>query len=660
MKVNICKKAIPLLAALVLSACATGQSQYDVAMQLDQSGKYNDAISYLEDALQQEPGNTKYQQALAEIKEKLINEYLQAGQKALASSLSLTSINKAKEQLAMAREIAPSNSKVSAFASEVKEQEDKLLASSSDLYDAAILHADSGEWTKAYFNLQQLQSRFPGYKDSFQLMTKVSKQGSETYFQEAQSLFEKDQFEKAADLLQKVFIFNPDHALARKMLTQARSNNNKEYFIDKAFQSIQEKKWDQGITAYERALAFDPADDTLKDLIRQVKGRAVGHSVQTARQQMGGNRLFLAFETFALAKKFSAKRDRNKLNKLRQDLTKKAELQAKGFADKQRYGSAWFWYKQIKAIEPGYPQIFHKIQGVEDEIKESVRKSIAIFDFHSPSSHQDAGIIVANNLITYLFKNASGDIKILERENLKSILEEMKLGQIGVVSSASAQEMGQVYGIDQAIMGSVLIYTVDSSQSEGTKTVRYQIGMKIEDNIDYLNWKARHPSPTLEALKEAPLAKVKTPEYTEKEYKVSQHKKIGLIQISFRIVDVATGENIQVKTLEKKEVVMDDTCAGLKEAGITFDPLDMPTDTELLQKITNEVVAELGRETLRPMENLEQRYFQEGEKHLRRRDNSAAAESFVQAIFDERMKRIQESPLSRKAMEYLREIFREQ
>nr|MBC8392755.1 hypothetical protein [Deltaproteobacteria bacterium] len=276
-----------------------------------------------------------------------------------------------------------------------------------------------------------------------------------------------------------------------------------------------------------------------------------------------------------------------------------------------------------------------------------------------PSDSEDAGGRVANNLITFLFKSASGDIKILERENLKSILEEMKLGQIGVVSAQSAKEMGLVYGIDVAIMGSVLLYKVDSTESPGTKTVRYKVGEKIEDNIEYLNWAAKHPKPTPEELAQAPAAKIKVPEYAEKDYKVSEHRKVGFVQLSFRIVDVRTGENIQARDIEAKQTVEDQTSSGVPEAGVKFDPLEISTDTELLKKLTEEVVAELGREVLRPLQNLEKKYFQEGETHLRRRDKMMAAERFVDAIFDENLKRIQGSPLAKKALENIDEIFAE-
>jgi hypothetical protein len=70
------------------------------------------------------------------------------------------------------------------------------------------------------------------------------------------------------------------------------------------------------------------------------------------------------------------------------------------------------------------------------------------------------------------------------------------------------------------------------------------------------------------------------------------------------------------------------------------------------------VVAELGREGLRPVRNLEKTYFQAGEKHLQRRDYLRAAESFVDAIFDEKMKMIQGSPMTQKAFQNIQDAFR--
>ena len=660
------KKAAFLMAillvclAFILYGCVTtGKKQYDIGMQLSQAGKEKEAIAYLEQAIADEPQNQQYQQALADLKERLVNKYVSAASQALESQMPLTiaALNEAKEEFAKAQEIYPSHPAVINFQKTLDQQEQVFLSEVKALYTEAKSYIEAQEWTQAYFNLQQVQSRFPNYEDSFQYLTRAIDNGSRAYYETAKARFDDDDIKGAKDYLRKALAIKGDHQASRELMVQVIERDHKGYFIQKAKKEIQARKWDRAIIAYKTAVEYDPDDQSLIALASHVETQAADFYIQKARNQMENGWLFQAYESYALASKYSGNPPSYELNTLRDDLCSWINHAAEKRKADGQYGTAWYCYKRIGSISPDYPNIFYLTQEMEDKITQRVKKSIAVFDFGSPSDFSDAGVIVANNLITFLFKTASGDIKILERENLKSILEEMKLGQIGIVSSNSAKEMGRVYGIDLAIMGSVLLYKVDSSSSQGTQTVRYRVGTKIEDNIAYLNWLAKHPKPSRQELEKAPPAKVTTPQYAEKDYIVSKHKKIGFVQISFRIVDVSTGENIQVKTIERKTVVEDKGSAGVPEAGVKFDPVEIPSDTELLQVLTVEVVTELGREALRPLQNLEKAYFEQGEQHLRRRENLWAVENFVNTIFDEKLKMIQGSPVTQRSAEHLDTIF---
>ncbi len=650
---------IAFLIAVFVFSCATGKKEYDIGKQLSTAGKYKEAIAYFEQAIAKEPGNKEYEAALAGIKANLINSYVQQAKRALTNREPLTmgAVNIAKDKLAQAMGIEPGSLEVKKLSAFIEKEQNSLISTVNTLYSEAKQYMEAKQWLKAYFNLQQIQDRFPNYEDSYQLLRQIRDTGSDDFYEKALVLFETEDFKGARNYLEKTLSLKPDHKLARALVKTVNQQDNKEYFIEKARESVLALKWDGAVAAYERALEYDPDNQDLRQLITHVRAKAGEFYIRKARNQTDQGWLMKAFNNFDLADKYIKDNADFQLNSLRKDLATRAGFTAEQFKEQGLYGSAWYWYGKIKKIDPEYPKIFFLTQGVEDNIRQRVQKSIAVFDFSSPSNSEDAGVIVANNLITYLFNTASGDIKILERENLKSILEEMKLGQIGVVSGDTAKQMGQVYGIDVAIMGSVLLYNVDSTVSEGTKSVRYKIGTKIEDNIEYLNWIAKNPHPTPEQLVNAPAAKVKIPEYTEKEYKVSKYKKVGFVQLSFRIVDISTGENIRVKTIESKEIAEDETSSGLPDAGINFDPLEISTDTELLQKMTSKVVSDLGREALRPLQNLEKNYFQKGTKFLRRRNNLKAAENFINAVFDEKMKRIQGSPMTKKALENLDEIF---
>ena len=653
--------ALWLTAGALLMACAAGQQQYKTAMQLESAGKYTDAIAYLEEALAKEPNNQQYRRDLARIKNLVVQQYVQEGEKALSAAganVTKSVLDAAKIPLERARSVDAANPDVQRLSQDYSRAEDALLAEVSRLYGEAKQYMDGQQWMEANFNLQQIQSRYPNYENSSRMLMTAAIKGSDAYFQQGKERFDQEDFRGAAELLRKALSLKGDHQQAREMLSLAQSRDNKGYFVAEGRKAVTAREWDRAVQAYQRASEYDESDRDLEQLLGQVKEKAGKFYIDTARSQLRQGYLFNAAENYRLASKYTANPNGYEIASLRRDLAAAIDKTAGALSDSKNYGSAWYWYRTLQSIDSNYPNIFYLMQAMEDKVRQRVRKAIAVFDFNSPSDKPDAGIIVANNLITYLFKAASKDIKILERENLKSILEEMKLGQIGVVTASSAKEMGRVYGIDVAIMGSVLLYNVDSTATEGMKTVRYKVGEAIEDNIEFLNWQAKHPNASPEMLAAAPPAKIKRPQYAEKDYKVSKVKKIGFIQLSFRIVDVSTGENLQVKTIERKLVAEDEGSAGLKEAGVEYDPVEIPTDIELLQKMTDEVVVELGREVLRPLQSLEKSYFQEGETLLRRRDQLLAAEKFVDSLFDEGLKQIQGSPLTTKAQEHLNDIFR--
>ncbi|UCH22923.1 MAG: hypothetical protein JSU83_06860 [Deltaproteobacteria bacterium] len=654
---------IIIAVTISLCACASGKKQYDVGMQLNQAGKYQEAIAYLEQAVAQEPKNEKYQKALSELKENLITDLInQAGEILRTESPpSIATVNKAKDKLARAREINPGHPAVVKFENGLGKAENSLIEKIQDLHSRAKQHIQSEEWLEAYFSLQQIQRLFPNYEDTTLLIKQTAESGFQALYRQGKLLFDKEDFKEAADYLRKALTLSVNHQSTEKLLALAMERDNNEYFIEQAEKAAAEQKWERAVRAYDRALEYVPTDESLVGAKNKLRARASLNYVSQTKSHMYAGWLLKAFEGHGLASYYAHNPKNPEVSKtvkaLGTELAAQAALLANRFKDQSLYGSAWFWCKKINGIDPQYPDIFYLTQAMEDEITRRLKKSIAVFDFGPPSNAPDAGAIFANNLSTYLFKTASKDIKILERENLKSILEEMKLGQMGVVSSRTAKEMGRVYGIDVAIMGSVLRYNVDSTSYSDTKTVTYQV-KKTEENIEYLNWKARNPNPTQEQLNQAPVPYIHKMVDVEKEYKVSTHKKVAFVTVSFRIVDIKTGENILVDTIPRTKMAKDETSAGVQLAGIKYDPLEIPTDTELLQELTNEVVSELGREALRPLKNLEKSYFESGEKYLQRRNHLQAAENFVNAIFDERVKMIQDSPITKMAMQHLEDVFR--
>ena len=70
------------------------------------------------------------------------------------------------------------------------QQEQVFLSEVKALYTEAKSYIEAQKWTQAYFNLQQVQSRFPNYEDSFQYLTQAIDNGSQAYYEAAKARFD--------------------------------------------------------------------------------------------------------------------------------------------------------------------------------------------------------------------------------------------------------------------------------------------------------------------------------------------------------------------------------------------------------------------------------------------------------------------------------------
>jgi len=646
----------------ILLGCQTttnkGKKEFDISQQLMASQKYTEAVSYLKLAIQKEPKNEQYKSVLANAKQKAVTQLLNEIEQLLTTqTLNKSNIDLAKSLLIKSKKIDSQNSRYSQSQSLISNNESKLLSQVKKLHQSVKSNISNNEWVRANFTIKKLTKLYPNYEDSSLLIQKIKIQGSRFYLNKATDAFVKDDFKVVLENARKAITVNPNNQKAKQLIQNTNKKNNKEYFIKLAEQAKEQLNWQQAYNSCEKVLSYDRINPLCIELMQVAKTQWSDSLLSQSRQFMVQGYLAKSADKLKQAQKLNSGYEDNKLTALKNSLSQKIDNTATDLAEQRKYGSSWYLLSLISKFNPDYDDLFKKSKLVEDSIVERVKKSIAVFDFKSPSYNTDSGVLVANNLISNLFNSASKDINILERENLKSILEEMKLGQIGVVSESTAQEMGRIYGIDIAIMGSVLLYKVDATDSRSSKTVRYKVGEEISDNIDYLNWKAMNPNPKKEELRSAPKAKILTPKYEEKEYDVQHMKKVGFIQLSFRIVDVATGANTRVETIERKKIVQDQSNEGIKDANVKFDPLEIPTDTELLQQMATEVVEELSREVLKPLRNLEKKYFEKGEEFLlKRKENINAIEQFVDAVFDEKLKASVGSPITIQSNKYLQSI----
>ena len=110
-----------------------------------------------------------------------------------------------------------------------------------------------------------------------------------------------------------------------------------------------------------------------------------------------------------------------------------------------------------------------------------MKKRVAVFEFEDKTDHrvrwwtgQSVGRGMADMLVTSLVK--SGRYRVIERQEIEHIINEQQLGQSGMVTAQSAATVGQLLGVEIAIIGSVTEFGQQRSDTGG-RVKRIGIGV---------------------------------------------------------------------------------------------------------------------------------------------------------------------------------------
>ena len=658
-----CLRHLALLTAVIfIVACAAGKDSYRQGEELSQMGNWEGAIAFYKDALAQEPNKKKYQEALTKAQQEAAKKYYQRAvnnwSNAAVKDYQAVSTTMAYLNKAMA--LDSQNPDILELHRQLKAKKQELTQKAKTSYAMGVTALNNEQWLKAVTNFRKVNEIYPNYEDTEDKLARATAAGSDEYYKAGIAAVQSEDWKDALTAFGKVMVIDPTYKNTRLLIEEVKKNDNPQYFLGRAAEMASANEWDRAITFYERALSYLPGDLNIQTELTKAKLRAGRYYFDQANQHAKQNRLYRANKEYQKAVNYSPSvRNSFFYKEALESYTKKVLQRASRYSGKSSFGNSLAWYWQLTQINPQYPELFYKIQETEDAIKGRLKRAIAIFDFASPSYNPDAGTNASSNLITYLFNNSSGDIRILERQDLQSILKEMNLEQAGIVGDMeAARRVGRMTGIDIFIMGNVLLYKTEKDETKGSKIAKIPMGTKVQDNPEYLIWKAKHPKPTQEQLTAAPPAVVEVPEYHYENYTVGRNKMRAAVHIYYKIINAKKGEIIATDTLKRNVEVTDEWNDGIPEANIPYNPLELPTESQILEQVTAEVVRDLALVVLKPFQSLQTTYFDEAEILKQRRRYEEAIEKYIDSIYDERIKGI-ESSISKKSMEVVDQLISE-
>ena len=589
---------------ILLWGCATaGRMSYNEAQEFLQQNRLEEAIARLEQAIVQEPNELEYKKAL-----------------------------EAAKALLEKRRLA-----------EKQRRADGLFAESAKAEAA-------GDWVQAVRIHKEIKSFYPGHPDLAARLTRVETQGVSYYRSGADKARVTEDWGEVARNLALALEIAPGQPDLTTSLQEAKEKDTPTYYLSRVETFSRQNAWDRALVFIRRATASDK-DGTYSPEILRFKLAAAQFYVNRAGREK--RRLYPAYTTVMM---LSDAKDDPQVRVLIDQLLTLMYTQAGVYEAAGQIGNAYAWYDRVSRIQSEYKEVFAKLQNLKDRLRDRVVKKIAVMDFTSPSSNAEAGRIVTDSLLSYLTTNATSDVKILARDVMGAILKEIEMGQSGLYDIENAKKAGKLKGTDVFIFGSVLQYNVEKQTSEGQKTTNIVVAQKSVPNPSYQMWlMAQKGSPAEADTKNAPPPTIQEDVRETVKYKVGTEKKRAFVRISYRLIDVEGGEVIATKNLQKVKEVSDDFSEGIAMANIPYDPLQLPADTELLDQVTQEIVADLGKQVIEYFSSPQTLYVRAGETLAKKREYEKAVEKYVDAIILEEMKNIT-GPLSERVTREIDEV----
>ncbi len=642
------------LVMLLVAGCATaGRESFDIARELERQKRLEDALPMYEDALSKDTANPEYRAALAATRSRLAQHILDSAREQLAiTPLKYDNLRTAQGYLDKALKIDPDNVEARSLADSVKGQMDVMVKRAETSYAAAMKALEVKNWLVALEKLKEIRLYYPGYLD---LAVKIAttENGAVSYFlKEADKYKASDDVDALARSLESALSVQPGNQLIAAALRDARAKNTVAVNLEKAERFAAESRWDRVRLYLKRAQGLNPGAAD-KERINKLYSEGGAKLMEKASADLARKAPYSAYIDTMIAFDFNpAAFKAPGADELRTQLVTQMSAKADELDGAGYIGLALYWTECAHKVSGAQKELYQKIQALKDKVRQRVIKKIAIMDFNPPASNPDAARLVTDSLLSYMTRNASGDVKILARDVLGALIKEIEMGQAGLYDIESAKKSGKLKGTDVFIFGSLLQYAVEKNVEEGQKMVVAKVGIDREPNPQYGAWMAANPRPTEEDRLNAP------PPFIEKDrtetirYKVATHRKTANVTISFRVVDVESGEVVITKTLKSKKEATGTYSEGVDIAGIPYHKLDLPADSDLLEKAVDDAISDLGHQVLSRFQNLQETYLNTAEVLKKKGEMEPVAEKYMDAVVTEEVKNIK-SPITENARQGL-------
>lgn len=560
---------LPIL--FILSACVPNP-EMDLARQYSQAGKVEDAYYKYQAILKKEPGNQEALKALKQIQKTLAERAISQAQQIHESTptTQVEQLQKAIAILTQAHQFNPQSPALEAITQRYKTQ------------------------------LKELQETNLLRTEQFRLALRA------------------DQYSKARQTLAKIEKTNPTLTSIQTLQQEYKTSYGVflEKEIEKAVKRNDFKKAHQDLTTWQSLGLAQNIGVKLKNMVRTAEAQKIKHEVDIL---LSNNQFYTAY-LLILSNGYSQEMA-HEVNNIQTAGSRFYRQQALKRLSQGDISRAYIETVKGYEMDRENPEIFDLHRDTRDQILQQLQRYIAIPLFGAPRDQPDLGPQLSDALISYLFRILPYGINIVEREKIDLLLEEQK---------REYKKVGNLLNVDMIITGNISLLNIDRQESNHLVTVKAKSGEKTISNPEFEAW-LRLPLTSRENTRQ-PHKLLVMPTYQNFTYKKGTVSLKGFTSISLRIFDTTKGAVTYAQEFNANYSVSDDFQDEVQLANVESDPLNLPSDTEIREKLRNKVIKQIAEVIGKQFNKREKGFLLDAKYHLSRHEEEKALQKLAQGF----------------------------
>ena len=620
--------------ALVVAGCATGAGDFELGKTLAGQQKWDEAIRAYEQALAKEPDNVQYKAALAQARAGAAQAELRSATAVAGAMSQLPEVDRGLVAVERALRYDPGHGPSREFQAALRQRRAALEQEVQRLLADGRAAAQREEWPQAEQAAIRALAIDPGNAAATRQRQEAVRGAIEKSVRLAAQAEAAEEWREAARHLEDALGRDPANEALQARLRTAQQRDSLAYYLGRAGQLESEGQIEKAFGLLRIAAKYWPNDvrarDTMDRIVREGRRKYYTEALRRAENDDWGKvyaALAQSVQGFGPAISVDGS-----LRSMVRDLAAKLYDRALEFENQKLWGNTYLWFRTLLQVDPTYRDVANKVEQTRERLMDRATVKIAVLDFEPPKAAPDAGSIVSGSIVTNLFKVGRKDFKVIEREALQSIIKEISIGQAGVLDVETAKEIGKIAGIDVILVGRVLQYKVDQNEAEGRKTVTVQVGARTVPNPAYELYLAAVREGRQKSTDPAPPQTVQEPVHQLFTYRVGTVIAIGYVSVSFRLVGVERGEILLAEKIDEQETFKQDFSEGVEAAGIQGVAKNAPIPTDVLNRVTEQVVAKIVQLVAKHYGSRQNYYLESGRELQRRRQFTRAVEEYMNCI----------------------------